>query len=494
MNPDASPEVPDDEPAPQAALGDLPADDFRAAMHRVADLVADYLEDVGERPVMSRAEPGELSSALSAEAPRHPEDIDQVLDDVQRLVEPGITHWNHPGFLGYFAISGSGPGILGEALAAAFNVNAMVWRTSPAATELERRVCAWLQRLLELPEGFAGHINDTASTSTLVALTAARDAALEGSVRHRGLAGRDDLGPLVIYTSDQAHSSVDKAAIVLGIGLDNVRRIATDEAFRMDPRALAAAVQEDRAAGRLPLAVMPTVGTTSTTAIDPVAEVAAVARQEDLWMHVDGAYGGIAAICPEHRAAMAGIEAADSMVVNPHKWLFTPIDCSVLFVRDEPALKRTFSLVPEYLKTQGGDTHLMDLGFQLGRRFRALKLWMVIRTFGVEGLQARIREHCRLARLLASWVEDDPDFEMSAPVPLSLVCFRARQDDPFNEELLARVNAAGPVLLSHTKLRDRYVLRAAVGNIRTTEDHIRQAWELIRTTAAELDREAGRES
>ncbi len=475
---------------------DLPADEFRSAMHRVADLVADYLEGVGDRPVLPAVKPGEVRSVLPAAPPEAPEPLDTILDDYLRVIEPNLTHWNHPGFLAYFAITGSAPGILGETLAAALNVNAMLWRTSPAGTELEERVCQWLGRMMDLPPELRGHINDTASSSSLVALAAARHRLPGLDARVRGLAGRPEVPPLTLYASDQAHSSIDKSAIVLGIGQENVRRIESDGEFRMSVPALIRAIERDRAEGRLPMAVVATVGTTSTTSVDPVPEIADLCEREGIWLHVDAAYAGSAALCPEYRALMPGIERADSLVVNPHKWLFTPVDCSVLFVRDPALLKAAFSLVPEYLRTpeESEVTNLMDYGFQLGRRFRSLKLWMVIRAFGVEGLRERIREHCALARELAGWIAADPRFELAAPVPFSTVCFRARleQDqDRFNERLLARVNAAGPVFLSHTALRGSYTLRVAIGNLRTGREHIQQLWELIGRAWEELRREEG---
>jgi aromatic-L-amino-acid decarboxylase len=481
---------------------DLPADEFRSAMHRVADLVADYLEGVGERPVLPAVKPGEVRRALPASPPMAPEPLDTVLDDYRRVIEPNLTHWNHPGFFAYFAITGSGPGILGETLAAALNVNAMLWRTSPAATELEETVCEWLAQMMELPAEFRGHINDTASTSSLVALAAARHRLPGLDARIKGLSGRPDAPPLTVYASDQAHSSIDKSAIVLGVGQENVRRIESDDEFRMSVPALAQAIAADRAVGRLPMAVVATVGTTSTTSIDPVPAIADLCAREGIWLHVDAAYAGSAAICPELRAAMPGLERADSLVVNPHKWLFTPVDCSVLYVRDPALLRAAFSLVPEYLRTSEEEvTNLMDYGFQLGRRFRALKLWMVIRSFGVEGLRERIRWHCELARELAARIEADPGFELAAPVPFSTVCFRALLDgatdglgeaqDRFNERLLARVNAAGPVFLSHTALKGRYTLHAAIGNLRTEREHVETLWELIVRAAEELRREEG---
>jgi len=468
-------------------------------MHRVADVVADYLESVGGYPVLPRVAPGDVARALPAAAPESAEPIDRILDDYLALIEPNVTHWNHPGFLAYFAITGSGPGILGEALAAGLNVNAMLWRTSPAATELEERVCDWLRSMMGLPEGFSGHINDTASISSLIALAAARHRAA-GDVRGRGLSGRPEVPPLTVYASDQAHSSIDKAAILLGIGAENVRRVESDGEFRLSVPALAAAIRRDRKEGRLPVAVVATVGTTSTTSLDPVPEIADLCRDGSVWLHVDAAYAGSAAICPELRAQMPGIGRGDSLVVNPHKWLFTPVDCSVLFVRDLANLKGAFSLVPEYLRTaEPGVTNLMDLGVQLGRRFRALKLWMVIRAFGVEGLRERIREHCALARWLAGEIAATPGFELAAPVPFSTVCFRAlplftsrdpdagELTDAFNEKLLAAINAEGPFLLSHTVLKGRYTLHAAIGNLRTTRAHVEALWSLIRERAEAIE-------
>jgi aromatic-L-amino-acid decarboxylase len=475
---------------PAGSHGDIPAEQFRAAMHRVADLVADYLEHVGEYPVLPKVRPGETRLALPPTAPRDPEPLQTVLDDYRRLIEPNVTHWNHPGFMAYFGITGSGPGILGEALAAGLNVNAMLWRTGPAATELEEVVTDWLRQMLCLPAEFRGHINDTASMSSFVALAAARHRVPGLEIRERGMAGRAELPPLVVYASEQAHSSIDKAVIALGLGLANLRKVPVDEDFRMDPVALEALIAEDRAHGRLPIAVVATAGTTSTTSVDPLRAVAEICRREAVWLHVDAAYGGSAAICPELRTLFDGIEQADSVVVNPHKWLFTPVDCSVLFVRDVAELRAAFSLVPEYLRTdEEGVTNLMDYGLQLGRRFRALKLWMVIRAFGVSGLRDRIRYHCALAREFAGWVRDEPGFELVAPVPFSVVCFRlargssGEEQDRLNERIMAQVNAAGPVFLSHTKLGGRLVLRVAIGNLRTTRTHVEKAWELIRRAA-----------
>jgi aromatic-L-amino-acid decarboxylase len=478
---------------PVGTHGDIPADQFRAAMHRVADLAADYLERVADYPVLPKVRPGDVRLALPPTAPRDPEPLQAVLDDYRRLIEPNVTHWNHPGFMAYFGITGSGPGILGEALAAALNVNGMLWRTGPAVTELEEVVTDWLRQMLCLPADFRGHINDTASMSSFLALAVARHRAPGLEIRERGMAGRAELPPLVVYASDQAHSSIDKAVIALGLGLANLRKVPSDAAFRMDPVALQTMIAEDRAHGRLPIAVVATAGTTSTTSVDPLSAIAEVCRREAVWLHVDAAYGGSAAICPELRAMFDGIEQADSIVVNPHKWLFTPVDCSVLFVRDVAELRAAFSLVPEYLRTdEEGVTNLMDYGLQLGRRFRALKLWMVIRAFGVSGLRDRIRFHCSLAQELAGWVRNEPGFAVVAPVPFSVVCFRVvrgssgEEQDRLNERVLAEVNAAGPVFLSHTRLGGRLVLRVAIGNLRTTRRHVETAWELIRAAAARV--------
>jgi len=469
-------------------VGDLSADEARRALLLAAEMAADYLEGSGRYPVLPDVRPGEVLAALPEEPPEEGEAMEAILADYRRLIEPATTHWNHPGFLAYFAITGSAPGVAAETLAAALNVNAMLWRTSPAATELEERACGWVRRMLGLPESFAGHVNDTASTSTLVALAAARDelAGLPGAeVRRRGMAGRADLPPLVVYASDQAHSSVDKAAIVLGIGQENVRRVASDERFRLDPAELAREMAADRQAGRVPMAVVATVGTTSTTSVDPVAEIAELCASERAWLHVDAAYAGPAATCPELRGHFAGWERADSVVVNPHKWMFVPVDCSLLFVRDAARLRRAFSLVPDYLATDEAEaTNLMDLGFQLGRRFRALKLWMVIRAFGVEGIRRRIRAHCALARRLAERIEAHPALELAAPVPFSAVCFRPVEGgDEAARRLLDAVNADGRFLLSHTVLRGRYTLRVAIGNLRTGEATLDALWERIAAEA-----------
>ncbi len=484
-------------PLPATYRGDLPVAEFQRYGRELVDWIAAYLADPERYPVLAQVRPGEVAAALPAAPPAAAESLADILADAERVLVPGLTHWNHPGFFAYFANSSAISGILGELLTAALNVNAMLWASAPAATELERVAVDWLRQLLGMGEGWFGLINDTASISTMVALAAAREADPALAVRERGMAGRGDLPTLRVYCSEHAHSSVDKAAIALGFGHANVVKVPADAEFRMRPDALAALMDADRAAGMRPVAVVATTGTTGTTSIDPVRAIAPVAAARGAWLHVDGAYGGPAAVVPELRGVLDGVELADSVVVNPHKWLFTPMDCSVLYTRRPDVLRRAFSLVPEYLVTRpaGGDesarVDLMDYGVQLGRRFRALKLWMVLRAFGAEGLAERIRYHVQLAQTFAAWVDADPAWEVAAPHPLSLVCFRcapAALDEPARDALNARVlqevNATGEVFLSHTKLHGRYVLRLAVGNIRTEERHVARAWDLLRAAAA----------
>jgi len=475
---------------PTETLGDIDLDVFREEGRRLVDWVARYLAGAEEYPVLPRVRPGDVKASLPASPPERPEPLRDILQDVERLIVPGLTHWNHPGFFAYFANSSTAPAILGEMLAAAFNANGMLWKTAPAATELEVVVLDWLRQMLGLPPGLFGVIQDTASASTLVALAAAREAVPGLEVRRRGLTGQ---ARLRMYASEHAHSSVDKAGIVLGVGQDGLRHIPVDAAFRMDAAALQAAIAEDRAAGWTPFAVVATVGTTSTTSIDPVPALADICARERLWLHVDAAYGGSAAVDPSLRWVLEGCDRAHSLVLNPHKWLFVPVDLSVLYTRKPEVVRAAFSVVPDYLRTaeEAVAPNFMDYGVSLGRRFRALKLWMVVRAFGHEGLAARIREHVRLAQVFRSWVEADPAFEVVAPSPLSVVCFRARfpwaaaeEEDRRNQAVMDAVNATGEAYLSHTKLSGRTILRLAVGNVRTEERHVRRAWELLREAAA----------
>ena len=473
-------------------------DEFRRHGHELVDWIADYLAKPERYPVLPRVTPGQLRDALPASAPEQGEAFEEIFRDFERLIVPALTHWNHPGFFAYFAISASEPGILAEFLSAALNQQAMLWRTSPAATELEEVTLGWLRTLMGLPRGFEGVIYDTASIATLHGLAAAREAAVP-DVRRAGLAGRDTIGRLRVYCSEHAHSSVDKAVILLGLGHDALRRIPADADFSMNPRALAAAIAEDRAAGVDPVAVVATVGTTSMTSADPLPPIADLCARQRIWLHVDAAYAGAAAIVPEYRAFFEGWERADSIVVNPHKWLFTPFDLSAFYCRRMDVVRTAFSLVPEYLRTTDGAAarNLMDTGVQLGRRFRALKLWMILRHFGAEGLRAVLRTHVDLAKKFAAWVDASADFERLAPVPFSVVCFRARPQglplsddelDAFNERLMASVNATGEVFLSHSRINGALALRLAIGNLRTAEPHVARAWELLRQHSAELSR------
>jgi aromatic-L-amino-acid decarboxylase len=458
----------------------------------LVDWIAEYLEHPEKYPVLSRVKPGDIKAALPSAAPEDPEPFETVVADFERVLVPGLTHWNHPGFLAYFAITASEPGILAEFLSAALNQQAMLWRTSPAATELEEVALGWLRQLVGLPAEFEGVIYDTASIATMHALIAAREVAVK-DVRARGLAGRSDIPPLRVYCSEDAHSSVDKAMMAIGLGQASLRKIGTDDQFRLDVDALQTTIARDRSEGSLPIAVVATVGTTSTTSIDPVPTIADVCAREQLWLHVDAAYGGAAAMLPSHVHVLAGAGRADSLVVNPHKWLFTPFDLSAFYCRRMDVIRAAFSLTPEYLRApeESPARNLMDTGVQLGRRFRALKLWMILRTFGAKAIRGHLQRHIELARQFASWVDDHPDFERLAPVPFSVVCFRwapsgdrafslsPEEIDAANERLMSAVNRSGDVFLSHTRIRGRLALRLAVGHLRTAESHVRRAWDLL---------------
>jgi aromatic-L-amino-acid decarboxylase len=471
--------------------------EFRKHGHAVIDWIADYLDRPEQWPVLPDVKPGELRSALPQSPPLYGEQMDTILEDFQQLIVPATTHWNHPAFMAYFANSSTAAGVLGEALTAALNVNAMLWRTSPAATELEMVTLDWLRQMIGLPEQFFGAIADTASSNTLYALAAARELHPELRIREQGLIGRQDLPPVLIYCSEEAHSSVDKAVMTLGFGQNALRKIPTDDKLRMDADALAEALERDRRAGAIPLAIVATVGTTSTTAMDPVPVIAGICERERIWLHVDASYGGVAAILPEMRYVLDGCERADSLVVNPHKWLFTPMDCSVLYTRRPDLLKRAFQHIPDYLVVNDGKdaVNLMDYGVALGRRFRALKLWFVIRHFGVEGLRSMVREHIGIAHRLAEWIDADPELERMAEVNFSTVVFRHRPPgltdqslDEHNARILTAVNGTREVYLSHTRVRKRYSLRIAIGNIHTTEVHVRRAFDLVREAAGAVPR------
>ncbi len=465
--------------------GDMPADEFRRFGHEAVEMIAKYLEGLEERPVLSQVEPGWLADALPDSAPESGEGMAEIFADVEKYILPGVTNWNHPSFHGLFATSASSVGVFAEMMAAAFDMKAMLWRTAPASTELEDVTLNWLREMLGLPGEFEGIIYDTASVSTMHALAAARERA-GFDVREGGMSGRGDLPLLRVYCSEHVHSSIDKGCITLGLGIRSLRKIECNDRFEMRADKLAEAIEEDIAAGFKPICVIPTIGTTSTSSVDPVGEVAEICREYGVWLHVDAAYAGPAALLEEKRELFDGWEKADSIVVNPHKWLFTPFDLSVLYCRDMSQLKRAFSLVPEYLRTDDAEDvkNGMDYGIQLGRRFRSLKLWFVMRYFGRTGLEARIREHCRLANVFAGLVEESENFELMAPVPFALVCFRAKGSDALNERIMSEINSSGEAFLSHTKLNGRFVLRLSVGSIRVEERHIRKVWELLNETAA----------
>jgi aromatic-L-amino-acid/L-tryptophan decarboxylase len=485
----------DDTDLTLSALGDLPDEILRAELHLMADWAADYRSTIGERPILIPTTPGEIASGLETADWEEPTPLNEIRRELDQIVMPGIVHWGHPAFLGYFGSTSNGPALLGEIAAAALNVSSMTWRASPAATEMEAVTLRWIQQLVGLDPAFMGIVYDTASVAVMHALAAARERC-GVDARSGGLAGRSDVPVLRVYASDQAHSSVEKAAIVLGIGERNVVRVGTDDSFRLDVAQLKRAIGADLASGMRPMAVVATIGTTSTGSVDPIRAIAEVCAKYEAWLHIDAAYGGALAAIPEGRWVMDGVEAADSVVINPHKWLFVPLDFSVLYTRWPEMLRSVFSLVPEYLEgdaSTGPYPDYMDYGIQLGRRFRALKAWMVFRAFGRSGIIARIREHCRLAALLASWVESDPDFQLAAPVTMGIVTFRsapqgmsADDTNVLNEAIVDSVNSSGKVYVTRTRLRGHVAIRIGLGNVLTTQGHLEKAWQLVSSTARDL--------
>lgn len=467
----------------------MTAEEFRHHGKAVVDWIADYYERVESFPVMSGVKPGEIRGQLPKSAPQQGEPFAAMMQDVEKIILPGITHWQSPNFFGFFPSNTSFPSIMGEMLSAGLGVQGMLWATSPACTELETHMLDWLVAMLDLPKKFlstsagGGVIQDTASSSSLCALLAARERATQYASNDRG--GR---GNLVAYTSSQAHSSIEKAAGIAGIGRGNLRRIDVDEKFAMKPEALAGAIGDDIACGRVPFFVSATVGTTSSNGIDPVAAIAKICQEHNLWLHVDAAMSGTAALCPEFRWIHDRLELADSYCFNPHKWMFTNFDCDCFYVGDRNGLIRTMSVLPEYLRNKptesGAVIDYRDWQVQLGRRFRALKLWFVIRHYGVEGLQHHIRRHVKLAQQFASWVQADKDFELAAPAPLNLVCFRHRGGDKTNQRILDRVNQGGQLYLTHTRLSEELVLRMSIGQTNTELRHVERAWKCIREEAA----------
>ncbi len=470
------------------SIGDMPVEEFREFGHKMIDWIADYLKDIEELPVLPDIKPGDIKSQLPENPPETGEEFSKIFRDVDDLILPGVTHWNHPNFMAYFNSTASGPGILAEMLTAAFNINGMVWKTCPSSAELEETMLNWLKQILNLPENFWGIIYDTASVSTMHAVACAREYYQDLEIRKRGMSGRNDLQRLRVYASEHAHSSIDKAALTLGLGLEGIHKIEVDDQFRMIPEKLAEAIEEDLSKGYYPICVVATIGTTSTTSADPLEKIAEIAKSKNIWLHVDAAHSGVTAMLPEMAEYFSGIEHADSMVVNPHKWLFTPIDLSVFYTKHPDVLKSAFSLVHEYLKTAEDNSAInyMDYGIQLGRRFRSLKLWFIIRYFGKNGLADRIREHIRLGNMFTSWVDASENFERLAPVPFSTVCFRALKEDSsgeeinnFNQNLMDEINKTGKLFLSHTKLNEKFSIRLVVSGIRTEERHVKEAWNLI---------------
>ena len=468
---------------------DMDTSKFRDTGYQFIDWINNYLTNLESYPVLPKIQPGEIKQSLPSSPPEHSEDFDKIIADLNNVIMPGVTHWNHPKFMAYFNSTSSSAGIFAELLSGAFNTNGMLWKSNPASTELEEVTLDWLRQMLGLPKEFWGIIYDLASSSTMHAIIAARENIKGYSIREKGFGGLKDMPRLRLYTSEQAHSSVDKGAILAGVGLEGIRKIPVDDRFRMIPSELEEAIAEDRNNGWLPFCVVATVGTTSTTSIDPVEQIAEITQKENIWLHVDAAHAGSAAIVPEMKFLLNGCEHADSLVVNPHKWMFMPIDISVLFTKRKEVLKRAFSLVPEYLTTDEDDeaTNFMDYGIQLGRRFRALKLWFVIRYFGREGLVEIIREHLRLAQNLKIQIDSNSNFERLAPVPLSTICFRAihpkfsdnERLNKFNKKLMDRLNNTGEVFLSHTILNGKFTIRIVISGLRTEEKHVNEVWELI---------------
>lgn len=472
-------------------MSDMPIDEFRKNGYKLVDWIADYLSNIEKYSPLAQVNPGDILKRIPKTPPTNGEDIENVLADVDKILMDGITHWNHPGFMAYFNSTSSGPGILAELLTAALGVNGMLWKTSPAFTELEKSMMNWFRQMVGLPENYWGIIYDTASTSSMHAIASAREQ-LDLGFREKGMAGRNDVPKLILYCSEHAHNSIDKGALTLGIGLDGIRKISVNERFEMDPADLEDKIKDDIANGYKPFCVVATVGTTSTTSVDPVEAIADIAEKYNLWLHIDSAYAGVTAMIPDMKWITRGWQRADSIVINPHKWMFTPMDLSIYFTRKPDTLKRAFSLSAEYLKTKQDNEveNLMDYGIQLGRRFRSLKLWFIIRYFGVDGLADRIKYHINLAKEFRSWIEQENDFELIAPTPFSTVCFRFNpgnisEDDlnRMNEMLLEKINQSGKIFLSHTKLNGKFVIRLTIGSIRHERKHILQAWEIIKTMA-----------
>ncbi|MBK6481891.1 MAG: aminotransferase class I/II-fold pyridoxal phosphate-dependent enzyme [Chitinophagaceae bacterium] len=466
---------------------------FRKNAHELADWMADYLDGMEKYPVKPTIRPGDIKQLLPQEAPPSGESFTEIFSDFQKIIIPGMTHWQHPQFFAYFPTGASEPSILAEMLTATLGAQCMIWQTSPAAEELEERMMEWLREMKGLPSHFTGVIQDSSSSSTLVAMLTAREKKTNFAINARGFSKLDKFR---IYTSTQAHSSVDKAVKIAGFGIDNLVKVAVDTDFAMETDALENAIQQDIASGYVPLCVVATIGTTSSTAIDPIEKIGLICKKYGCWLHIDASYAGTALLLPEMRWMGEGTELADSYVFNPHKWMFTNFDCSAYFVADKASLIKTFSILPEYLKTPEDQlvNNYRDWGIPLGRRFRALKLWFVIRTYGISGLQEKIREHLAFANWLKNRIALHPSFEIMAPVPLNLVCFRWKptgieeeaQLDKLNQQLLERLNASGKILLTQTRLNDRYVIRFVAGQTHTRLEHVMKGWQIITNEAQEL--------
>ncbi len=471
-------------------INDLSQNDFEKLANNFTKYISDYLENISEKDVLPQIKPGWLKSQFSEFPPTQGESLENILKEIDEKIIPAMTHWNHPKFMAYFNSTASSAGVLGEYLAAAFNTNAMVWKSSPASTELEEAMLLWYKNLLGLPYFFDAIIYDTASISSLHAIACAREKAYPQIIRNEGLSGNSKIPKMRIYVSEEAHSSIEKSAITLGIGIQNVRKIPTDNNFSMIPKELQKAIEEDRNNGFLPIAVVATVGTTSTTSIDPVDKIGEITQKENIWLHIDAAYGGSALVTSEMQYIKNGWEFADSIVINPHKWMFIPIDLSVLFIRDKKILKQAFSIIPEYLKTEVDDiaTNFMDYGIQLGRRFRSLKLWFTIKYYGKSGLERIISNHLQLAKKLKKIIEQDERFEILAPVHFSTLCFRAKNPynenkittNQFNQELIDLINNTKKVFLSHTNVKNQFMIRIVISGLKTTENDVFEVWEIIK--------------
>ncbi len=479
---------------PQEKSPHMSPDEFRRNARAVIDRIARYQREVESYPVLSRVSPGAVRDSLPGRPPENGEPFDDILRDIDAVIMPGVTHWQSPNFFGYFPANTSGPAILGELVCAGLGLQGMLWATSPACTELETHVLDWLVGMLGLPERFSsggaggGVIQDSASSATLCAMLAARERATDFRSNQKGCDGR-----LVAYASREAHSSVEKAVMIAGIGRENLRLIDVDERFALRPELLEGQISSDRKSGLTPFFISATVGTTSSNGLDPLGEIGRIARREGLWMHVDGAMSGTAALCPEFRYIQDGLDSADSYCFNPHKWMLTNFDCDCFYVADRSVLIKSLSILPEYLRNKATESGAVidyrDWQVPLGRRFRALKLWFVIRYYGVEGLRQHVRRHVGMAQDFARWVSESGDFELAVPPPLNLVCFSHRKGDEFNRRLLERLNESGRLFLTHTTLNGRFTLRLAVGQTMTEERHVRQAWELIREAAGLMGEE-----